>query len=251
METRPRNKTTHPGLPDLPTPPKRKQNAKGAKKNAKKDATEDAAIQQLSEELAQIENESAADYANSKTPGAPPRKSQQKKDKNTKKHTTLGKGAVDGNTSQDTDDLNDGSDVERTTRKKKNSASTEFRNNVQSMRKLPGMELNNIEEAEPEGHDDAPSQGSKGVEGGKGKNTKNNKKGVGRKAASAKGKVTQTETSDVEMQGKYPLNDEPTVAQLSNPILDIQAGGIGRGAEPAKRIVSASKRQHLEIDKSV
>jgi len=199
METRRTNKTAHPGIPDLPTPKK----TRARKKNSKKTAVSEETLQQFSEELAQIEDESAADYANDKTPGAPPKK-HQRKTRNTKKSPLVVKGGDDTSETQDiTDtDLNEGSDIERTIRKKQKSG-TELRNTVQSKRKAPQKELSDNEEPMAEGRGTTKaSQQGKGVEASKGTNQKGGKKGATvRKAAAIKGKAAQKEVSDVEMRG--------------------------------------------------
>lgn len=209
METRPTNKTTHPGLPDLPTPKKPK-----GKKNTKKGVVPEKKLQQVSKELAQIEDESAADYANDKTPGVPPpKKHESKRAKNPKKPLLVEEGGgEDASEPQDTtdNDFNEGSDIERTVRKKQKSG-TQFRNTIQDMRKMPPMELEEANEDDTS----EPGQGGKVVEAGKGKNKKGGKKGVAiRKGATAAGTATQKETSDIEMQGKFLLDSIASLTKL-------------------------------------
>lgn len=208
MATREGNKFAHPGLPDLPAPKKNRAKTKTSKKAGALEET----LQQLSGELAQIEDESAADYANDKTPGVPPKTRQQKKTEKTKKPLPVARGGDGMSESQDiTDsDLNEGSDIEKTTKKKQKSGA-QLRNTVQSMRKVPPMELGDGEEPMAEGRTTQTGQGGKGVEASKGKKQKNSKKGATiRKVATTKGTATQKEASDVEMQGKFSLSSMGT-----------------------------------------
>lgn len=181
--------------PKKPTAPMKSDGTKGKnsdvvelKESTAVEPTDSDAIEQARKALADLEDKSAAAYADTRTPGAP------SKIQNTK-GTSAKRPApeVDLDTQESDTYTVDGTDVERTVQKKRKGA-TEARQAIQAMRSIPQMGLRNNEEENPVTDHQMSSKISKEVQGGQ--------EGVIPKDTAAEVTIG-VEDSDIEMQGQH------------------------------------------------
>lgn len=208
------------------------------KKAAATEPNNSNTVMQAQKVIAELEDRSAAEYADTRTPGAPPKKTSKTKHKDKK----VERSALEVETDIQESDINtiDGSDIERTVRKKQ-KGSVEARQAIQAMRKLPQIELQGIEEENLiTDHGASDKDGEEVYDG---------KDDIPNRTVAGKGATIEATDSDIEMEGEpFPVVIHSLTYHLTFFSLDAQKVGIGKGVakKDKQRVVSGAKRQHID-----